>query len=559
LFFLKVFMSKVDAEQVKAASRGLRGSIVSEIAQPTPRFSDEAVSLLKFHGTYQQEDRDARKTARESGGEKAWSFMVRVKATGGRIAAPLWSALDDLADVHGNGTLRVTTRQGVQLHGVRKENLKPVIADVIAHLGSTLATCGDVVRNVMAPPWPFAHPAYALVREAAQALSDELAPRSGAYLEIWQDGESVHTEGPADEPIYGATYLPRKFKIAVTVPGDNSVDVYTNDVGVVPVFADDGTLRAYDITAGGGLGRTHGKTTTYPRLADHLGSVPPDRLVDAVRAIVLVQRDWGDRTDRRHARLKYLIADRGLEWFRAEVERVAGFAFGPWLPLPAWEDVPRFGWHAQGDGRCFLGLHVASGRVRNDGSRRLKSALRALADRGFDFVATPGQQLLVVDVAADTREGVDAVLRAHGVGAPDSVSPLRRRALACPAMPTCGLALAESERVIPELLDALEAELANAGLANEPIAMRMTGCPNGCARPYMAEIGIVGQSADRYQLYLGGDLASTRLATLWRSGVRLAEIPELLAPLFVAFAATRRPGEGFGDWSAREVIAAVLA
>jgi len=552
-------MSKVDVEKVKAESLGLRGSIASEIAQPTPRFSDEAVGLLKFHGTYQQEDRDARKTARESGGEKAWSFMVRVKATGGRIAAPLWSAIDELADLHGNGTIRVTTRQGVQLHGVRKENLKPVIADVIAHLGSTLATCGDVVRNVMAPPWPYAHPAYALVRETAQAISGEFAPRSGAYLEIWQDGESVHSEGPADEPIYGATYLPRKFKIAVTVPGDNSIDIYTNDAGVVPVFGDDGTLIAYDIAAGGGLGRTHGKTTTYPRLADHLGSVKPERLLDALRAIVLVQRDWGDRTDRRHARLKYLIADRGLDWFRAEVERVAGFALGPWLELPAWDDVTRFGWHAQGDKRWFLGLHVASGRVRDDGARRLKSALRALADRGYDLIATPGQQLLIVDVAADARDDVDRILRAHGVGAPEAVTPLRRRALACPAMPTCGLALAESERVIPELLEAIEAELANADLAGEPIVMRMTGCPNGCARPYMAEIGIVGQSVDRYQVFLGGDPASTRLATLWRSGVRLVEIPMLLAPLFAAFRATRRPDEAFGEWCAREVVAEVPA
>jgi sulfite reductase (ferredoxin) len=552
-------MSSLNVEQVKAESRGLRGSIASEITEPSPRFSEESATLLKFHGTYQQEDRDARKSAREGGGEKSWSFMIRVKATGGRIPAPLWSALDELADRHGNGTLRVTTRQGVQLHGVRKEQLRPVIADVVAHLGSTLATCGDVVRNVMAPPWPYAHPAYRLAREAAAAISDEFAPRTGAYLEIWQDGEVVHGGAPADEPIYGTTYLPRKFKIAVTVPGDNSVDLYTNDVGVVPVFGDDGAPIACDIVAGGGLGRTHGKTTTYPRLADHFGSVPVDRLLDAVRAIVLVQRDWGDRTDRRHARLKYLIADRGLEWFRAEVERVAGFAVGPWHALPAWEDTSRFGWHAQGDNRWFLGLHATSGRVRDDGERRLKSALRALADAGYDLVATPGQQLLIVDVPAQARERVDGVLRAHGVEAPENVSQVRRRALACPAMPTCGLALAESERVIPALLDEIETELANAGLAGEPIVMRMTGCPNGCARPYMAEVGIVGQSLDRYQLYLGGDPASTRLAILWRERVTLADIPVLLAPLFAGFAASRRAGEPFGDWCAREVVAPVPA
>jgi sulfite reductase (ferredoxin) len=288
------------------------------------------------------------------------------------------------------------------------------------------------------------------------------------------------------------------------------------------VFADDGALRAYDVTAGGGLGRAHGKTTTYPRLADELGSVAPDRLLEALRAIVLVQREYGDRSDRRHARLKYLIADRGLTWFRAEVERVAGFALDAWLELPPWEDAPRFGWHAQGDNRWFLGLHVASGRVRDDGPMRLKTALRALADHGFDLVATPGQ-------------------------------------LACPAMPTCGLALAEAERVVPGMLDAIEAELASAGLAGEPITIRMTGCPNGCARPYLAEIGIVGQTADRYQIYLGGAPASTRLATPWRDDVRSAEIAPLLAPLFTAYAGRRRPGEPFGDWCARDVVWAVPA
>lgn len=552
-------MSKVDAERVKAVSRGLRGSIAAEIAEPTARFSDESAALLKFHGTYQQEDRDGRKRAREAGAEKSWSFMVRVKATGGRVPARLWSAVDDLADRHGNGSIRVTTRQGLQLHGVRKDDLRPVIADIVAHLGSTLATCGDVVRNVMAPPWPYAHPAYELVRATARAISDEFAPRSGAYLEIWQDGESVHAAGAADEPIYGDTYLPRKFKIAVTVPGDNSIDLYTNDLGIVPVFADDGTLRAYDLAAGGGLGRTHGKTTTFPRLADHLGSVAPERLLDAVRAVVLVQRDFGDRTDRRHARLKYLIEDRGLDWFRGEVERVAGFALGPWLALPAWDDAPRFGWHAQGDNRWFLGVHVASGRVRDDGPRRLKTALRALADAGYDLVATPGQQVLVADVGAEARDAVDALLRAHGVEAASSVSPLRRRALACPAMPTCGLALAEAERAVPAILDAVEAELARAGLAGADVTLRMTGCPNGCARPYMAEIGIVGSSADRYQLYLGGEPGSTRLATLWREGVHAAEIASLLAPLFAGYAAGRRSGESFGSWCARDVVAEVPA
>jgi len=548
-------VSKLDAEQVKAQSHGLRGAIAAEIAEPTSRFSDESATLLKFHGTYQQEDRDLRKASRESGMEKPWSFMVRVKATGGRIPARLWGAVDDLADRHGNGTIRVTTRQGLQLYGVRKPELKPVIADIAANLGSTLATCGDVVRNVVAPPWPYAHPAYDEVRRVAHAISAEFAPRSGAYLEIWQDGESVHEAGPAEEPVYGPTYLPRKFKIAVTVPGDNSVDLYSNDLGVIPVFADDGTLVAYNLTAGGGLGMTHGKTATFPRLADHLGAVGPDQLLDAVRAIVIVQRDYGDRTDRKHARLKYLIADRGLAWFRAEVAREAGFAIGVWRELPPWEDPAKFGWHAQGEGRWFLGLHVASGRVRDDDAVRLKSALRAIADRGYDLVGTPGQQLLVVDVPATEREEIDAILRAHGVGDPERVAPLRTRALACPALPTCGLALAESERAIPAILTAIEAELANAGLPDQPIVIRMTGCPNGCARPYLAEIGIVGQSPDRYQLYLGGNPSSTRLAKPWREKIRAAEIATELAPVFAEYRERRRAGESFGDWTAREVVA----
>jgi sulfite reductase (ferredoxin) len=552
-------MSKVDPERTKAESRGLRGSIAAELAEATTHFSDEAAQLLKFHGTYQQEDRDARKAARDAGDDKAYGFMIRIKATAGRIPAVLWRAVDELADRHGNATIRITTRQALQLHGVRKADLRATVADVVAHLGSTQGTCGDVVRNVVAPPWPLSAPAYEAVRGLAGRLAAEFAWRSGGYLEIWQDGEAVHGAEPADEPIYGTTYLPRKFKIAVTAVGDNSVDVLTNDLGLIAVTDRAGEVVGYDVVAGGGMGRTHGKTTTYPRLASALGFVPAARAVAAVRAIVLVQRDFGDRTDRRHARLKYLIDGRGLEWFRAEVERVAGFAFEPWRELPEWDDVPRFGWHAQGDGRWFFGVHVANGRVRDAGGVRLKAALRALAEHGFDFNATLGQQLLVVGVASEDRALVDTVLRAHGVVPAGELAPFRRTALACPALPTCGLSLAESERVIGDLLDDIETELAAVGLDDEPIAVRMTGCPNGCARPYMAEIGIVGQSADRYQVYLGGHRGGTRLAQPWRDKLHLAEIASELRPLFAAYAAARRDGESFGDWCTRNVLDAVPA
>jgi sulfite reductase (ferredoxin) len=552
-------MSKVDVEQAKAQSRGLRGSIASEIAEPADRFSDEAVQLLKFHGTYQQEDRDARKAAREHGeGEKSYAFMIRVRATAGRIPARLWSAVDQLADRHGNGTIRVTTRQALQLHGVRKENLKATIAEIVENLGSTQGACGDVVRNVVAPPWPLAAAAYSAVRALAGELARTFTWQSGGYLEIWQDGELAH-EVVADEPIYGTTYLPRKFKIGVTVAGDNSIDTLTNDVGLIAITDTNGDVVAYNVVAGGGMGRTHGKTTTYPRLATPLGAVSRERVLDVTRAIVLVQRDHGNRNDRRFARLKYLIDERGIAWFRAEVERVAGFALDPWIELPAWDDVPRFGWHAQGDGRWFYGIHIANGRVRDNGEVRLKSALRALAARGFAFNATLAQQLLIVDVDDDERALVDDLLDAHGVVPGAAIAPFRRTALACPALPTCGLSLAESERAIPALLDDLEAELERVGLDDEPIGVRMTGCPNGCARPYMAEIGVVGQSADRYQVYLGGHRAGVRLATPWKEKLHLAEIAPALAPLFAGFASTRRDGESFGDWCIRNVLDPVPA
>lgn len=552
-------MSKLDVEQAKAQSRGLRGSIASEILEPTPKFSEESANLLKFHGTYQQDDRDARKAAREGGdGDKAYAFMLRIRATAGRVPAVLWRAVDQLADQHGNGTIRITTRQALQLHGVRKPNLKATIAEIIAHLGSTQGACGDVVRNVVAPPWPYAAPVYTELRALAARIAEEFTWKSGGYLEIWQDGERVDDE-PAPEPIYGATYLPRKFKIGVTVAGDNSIDAYTNDLALVAITGENGEVVAYDVLAGGGMGRTHGKTTTYPRLASPLGAVPPARVLDAVRAIVLVQRDFGDRTDRRHARLKYLIDDRGLDWFRAEVERVGGFTFDPLIALPEWDDTPRFGWHEQGDGRWFFGVHIANGRVRDTADVRMKSALRAIAERGVDLTATLGQQLLIVDVRDEDRAAIDAILDEHGVVPAQALAPFRRTALACPALPTCGLSLAEAERAIPELLDAIETELERVGLDDEPISVRMTGCPNGCARPYVAEIGVVGQSADRYQVFLGGHRAGVRLGQAWREKLHLAEIAPALAPLFATFAAERRDNESFGDWCTRAVLEAVPA
>jgi sulfite reductase (ferredoxin) len=545
--FLEIFMSKLNVEAVKTNSHGLRGTIPEELRRDAPTFGEEAATLLKFHGVYQQDDRDRRKSARD-GGAKAYSFMVRTKNPGGFLPAQFYLAIDRLADTHGNGTIRVTTRGGLQLHGVPKANLQDVIAQINEHIGTTLGACGDINRNVMAPAHPFASPAYAAARDAARSVAELLTPQATAYYEVWQDGEVVHTTEPADEPIYGSAFLPRKFKIAVGVPGDNSVDLYTNDLGIVPIHDAAGVLLGYDLLVGGGLGMTHGKTATFPRLADEFAFVKPEQLLEAVRAIVIVQRDNGDRSNRRHARLKYLIVDRGLSWFRDQVEAAAGFRLSQWRPLPAWTVRQYLGWHAAGDGTWFYGFSIQSGRIRDS----IKAALREIvAATGVDLIATPDQDILAVGLPPDARATVDAILARHEVRAPEQISAREKSALACPALPTCGLALAESERVLPSIVAEVDAILGRLGLEHEAVAIRMTGCPNGCARPYMGEVGIVGVSADRYNLYLGGNASSTRLNRLYREGVRAADIPAVLSPLFARWNAERESDEGFGDFCVR--------
>jgi sulfite reductase (ferredoxin) len=545
-------MSKLSVEDLKRNSQGLRGSIPEELAAPVDHFSEDAIQLLKFHGVYQQDDRDARKSARESGAGRDYSCMIRTKCPGGFLPAGFYLGVDKLTDLYGNGTIRVTTRGALQLHGVHKSDLHEVIHQINVHLGSTLAACGDVNRNVMATPFPLQRPDYNAARAAAFAIADALTPRTKAYVELWSDGELAHTtqSEPVDEPIYGATYLPRKFKIAVTVPGDNSVDLYTNDAGVVPIVAADGTIEGYNLTAGGGLGMTHGKHATFPRLADEFAFVTPEQLIPAVEAIVIVQRDYGDRTNRKHARLKYTIQDRGIAWFREAVEKQAGFKLGAWRPLPAWT-VPEYqGWVAQGDGKWFYALDVLSGRVADRGTVRLKTALRDIvAQTGRNLVATPNQSLLIVDVDAAQRATIDAILKANGVL--NNADDFERRALACPALPTCGLALAESERFLPAMLEGIRQAWQAAGLREGVPTIRMTGCPNSCARPSTGEIGIVGMSLNTYIISVGGNAGSTRLNTTYREKVKGEEIAGVLSELFRAYATDRRPGEAFGDFCHR--------
>ena len=545
------------AEQLKATSNGLLGPIAEELRNDAERFSGEAASLLKFHGVYQQDDRDVRRERGQVGLDRDYLCMVRAGIPGGVLTAEQYLAMDRLADKVGNGTLRVTTRQGLQYHFTRKGDLADLIGALNDHLVTTLAACGDVVRNVMCCPAPPANAAQAEVQRQALALSKALKPQTSAYWQLWVDGErAVSSEEPKRhvDPLYGETYLPRKFKIAFAFPGDNCVDLYTNDVGIVPTIRGD-RVTAYTLVVGGGLGMTHNNAATYPRLATPLGAVSPDRLLDAVKAIVTVHRDHGDRTDRKHARLKYVVEEWGIEAFRLEVEQRLGWT----LDEPAdlrWDATDdHLGWRRQADGKWTYGVRIGSGRIEDNGVP-LRTALREVVERfaaGIRF--TPRQDALLTDIAPKDRDALITALQHHGVALVDDIAPVERHALACPALPTCGLALAEAERALPDLLGGVQFQLAALGLGGEAVHIRMTGCPNGCARPYSTEVGIVGRGKDHYTIYLGGNAEGTRLNETYVDRVPVAKVAEVLAPVLAAFEDERLDGEVFGDYCSRIGVA----
>jgi sulfite reductase (ferredoxin) len=559
-------------EGVKAGSGGLRGTIAEELAQDTDTFSGDNANLLKFHGVYQQEDRDRRREARQKGLDRHYQMMIRTRIPGGRVSPDGYLAHDDIAQRWGNGTLRVTTRQNFQLHGVVKGDLWSSLHAINQALMTTLGGCGDQVRNVMCCPAPFHDP---LRDELAAALPDLVAgltPTTHAYHEIWVDGEPVPLgpgAGPPPDPspdsLYLTRYLPRKFKVAIAVEGDNCVDVYSNDLGFVAMRRRGqrgnarngrsrlGGLAGFNVLVGGGLGRTNNKPETYPAVAQPLGFVEPRHLVETARAVVAVQRDYGDRSDRRHARLKYLLADRGLDWFRGVVQSRLSFQLAePW-PM-RWEPLDdHLGWHYQGDGRLFYGQFVENGRiVDSELSGRLRTALRVLvADLRPVLWMTPQQNLLITDIEPGLQAEVEGVLRDHRVPLSSQISNTLRSSMACPAIPTCGLAVAEAERALPSLIREIEGVVDELGLAGERISFRMTGCPNGCARPYLGDVGLVGTTLGKYDVFLGGDYVGTRLNALFATNVPLAEIPSLLERPLSAFARERAAGEGFGDWCHR--------
>lgn len=538
-------------EGIKRGSRQLRGTIAETLRDETAAtFGDTDAQLLKNHGVYQQYDRDTATARKQQGLDKEHQFMARVRIPGGRLTADQYLALDALASGRANGTMRVTTRQTIQFHGTLKGNLHALLNGISKALLTTMAACGDVVRNVTATPAPIRDNIHETLNREAARLSATLLPRSTAYHEIWVDGERVDPE-PVEEPVYGAAYLPRKFKIGLATPDDNSIDVFTNDLGIIAHF-DGQDLRGYTLAVGGGLGMTHNKPRTYPRLATPLLFVEPEGLLDAVIAVIKVQRDFGDRTDRKRARLKYLLDDMGLPWFKAQVEAHAGRDYAPPRPMPRFRIVDHMGWHAQGDGRWYLGIPVESGRIADGERSRLRTALRTIVGRHRpEVILCPSQDVILADIADGDREAITALLRDHGVRPAEALLPVERWSLACPALPTCGLALTEAERIREPIIGRLVERLRAHGLEHETISVRITGCPNGCARPYAGDIGLVGRMPGYFALYVGGDFEGTRLNFRLLDKVGEDEVPQVLDPLLEAFARTRQGPEGFGDWCSR--------
>jgi sulfite reductase (ferredoxin) len=552
----EVKLSKL--EHLKEGSLQLRGTIPAELQNDDPTFSADASQLLKHHGSYMQDDRDLRKAKNPDGTRKgkAYSCMVRTRIPGGRVTAEQFLAELEICDKLANGTVRITTRQGFQLHGVLKDNLRETIRAINESKLTTLAACGDVNRNVMCCPAPYRNAVYDEMQALSQELAEHFRPQTTAYFDLWltdEDGEKINVAEPVivAEPIYGELYLPRKFKMAITVPEDNSVDVYTQDLGLLAVVENE-AIVGYNIIVGGGMGRTPSAEKTFPAVGQKLTFVTPDQVIAVAEAIVKVQRDHGNREDRKRARMKYLIFDWGLERFKAKVEEY----YGQSLPEPHAADVTGvedlIGWHEQGDGKLFLGINIENGRVQDKEDLRLKSALHTLLSQyRMDTRLTALQAVVLCDIDPADRDDIDQILSEHGVKSVENLSLIRRYSIACPAFPTCGLSITESERVLPQLIDQLDGVISELNLEEHKIALHMTGCPNGCARPYTPDIGLVGRSVGKYTMFLGGNAEGTRLAFIYQDQVPLEDIPVVLKPLLTAFREERNEGESFGDFCDR--------
>lgn len=544
-------------ELIKESSHQLRGTIAQGLADvSTGAISEDDSQLTKFHGTYLQDDRDVRGERAKKKLEKAYSFMIRVRLPGGVTTSKQWLQLDAIAGTYANHALRLTTRQTFQFHGVIKTNMKRTMQAINAAVLDTLAACGDVNRNVLATGNPNLSKVHAAAHQLAVDISEHLLPRTGAYHEIWLDGEQVSDASrPAktdEEPIYGKHYLPRKFKTVIAVPPSNDVDIYAHDLGYIAITDDKGKLVGWNVTIGGGMGMTHGDPDTFPRTADLFGFCTTEQAVDVAEKIVTVQRDWGNRENRKRARLKYTIEDRGLDNFRNEVEKRLGYKLGEPRPFEFTSTGDVIGWQQGADKKWHLTLFVENGRIKDKPGWRLRTALREIAEiHPGGFLVTANQNVIISNITAKTKPKFEALLAEHGIVIGSDFSGLRRNSMACVALPTCGLALAESERFLPELVTALEESLEKAGLRDDDIVIRMTGCPNGCARPYLAEIGLVGRNPGLYNLYLGAAFNGDRLNKLYAEDIDKDRIIGLLDPIFARYAKEREEGEHFGDFAIR--------
>jgi sulfite reductase (NADPH) hemoprotein beta-component len=535
-------------EVIKKASRGLRGTLVESLADPlTGAIRESDTQLIKFHGSYQQDDRDIRAEREHQKLEPAYSFMIRTRTPGGVASPKQWLALSQLARTYGSGTLRLTTRQAFQLHGVIKKDLKATMQGMNAVLIDSIAACGDVNRNVMATVNPVESRLHEEVHQWAVKVSEHLLPKTRAYHEIWLNGEKLAGQAE-EEPILGQLYLPRKFKTGIVVPPHNDVDVYSQDLGFIAIL-DNGQLAGFNLTVGGGLGATHGEPQTFPRLADVIGFLTPEQMLKVAETVVMIQRDYGDRTDRKHARLKYTIADRGIDWFKAELFKRLGFELPAPRPFTFTTQGDRFGWLQGFDGRWHLTLRIEAGRIGDTPGKPYLTGLEKIAAiHQGDFRLTANQNLIIANVPASECMNIDKLVADHGLGKALFTTPLRRDALACVSLPTCSLAMAEAERYLPSFVDRVDELLTNHGLKGAPLSLRITGCPNGCARPYLAEIGLIGRAPGRYTLRLGADAVGSRLNVVYRDNIDENAMLTVLDELIARYAAERNKDERFGDF-----------
>jgi len=538
-------------EGLKEASNYLRGTLAASLQdRSTGAISDDDTTVSKFHGIYQQDHRDQRNERKKAGLEKAFIFMIRVRVPGGVCTPEQWLKIDALADRYGSHTLKLTTRQAFQLHFITKDVLKTTMQGIDNAVLDCIAACGDVNRNVMANPNPWQSALHGPVLDDARAVSTHLTPQTRAYHEIWLDGEKV-TPDDEEEPIYGKTYLPRKFKTGFAVPPSNDIDVYTQDLGFIAI-GEEGRLLGYNLSVGGGLGMSHGDTKTYPRLANVIGYLPRAKVVEVAEKVLTVQRDFGDRTNRKHARLKYTIEDRGVDWFKNELESRLGWKLGETRPFEFTSSGDRYGWTKGTDGNWHYGLFIQNGRLRDTEELPAKTGLREIAKiHTGDFRLTANQNLVIGGVTEDQKPRIEALLKEYKLDIPERITGLRLNSMACVALPTCGLALAESERYLPSLISELDQIIEECGLRESEIVIRMTGCPNGCARPYLGEIGFVGRAPGKYNIYLGAAFDGSRLNKLYKPSVKSEEIVNELAPIIRRYATERQEGERFGDFTIR--------